>query len=98
MYNFVTSRILETKVSGRLVAVACQGFVRANPKESMKLFMPHFCGTVLRLLQENEDSAKEERLDNELAYNMLILSEVNIDVLETYQGLTLVSTASRFVK
>lgn len=76
MYNFVTSRILETKVSGRLIAIACQGFVRANPKEAMKIFMPHLCDTVLRLLTENEDSLKDERLDNELAYNMLILSEV----------------------
>lgn len=76
MHNFLISHILETKVSGKLAAAAAVGFVRTNPKEAMKLFIPHFCGTVLRLLSENEDLVKEDRLDNEFAYNLLLLTEV----------------------
>lgn len=76
MYNFVQSRIFEPKVSGKLIAVACQAFCRVNPVEVMKMFVPYLCDNLEVLL--TEDVIKEEHVDNELIYNLLILSEVSI--------------------
>lgn len=77
MYNFVTSRIFELKVSGNMVATICQAFVGINPRETMKLFMPYLCETVERLLNETDDVENEENLNQELLYNLLILTHVS---------------------
>lgn len=61
-----------------MVAVVCQAFTRINPKETMKLFMPHLCDTVESLLRETDNVLNEENLNDELLYNLLLLSQVNI--------------------
>lgn len=77
MYNFATSRIFELKVSGNMVAMICQAFVSNNPKDTMKLFVPHLCSTIERLLHEVEDLQNEEILNDELKYNLLLLAHVS---------------------
>lgn len=44
----------------------------------MKLLVPHICQTILSLA-EHEDIKNEEKLDNEIMYNLLLLSEVVFD-------------------
>ncbi|KAK9752668.1 Proteasome-substrate-size regulator, mid region [Popillia japonica] len=42
----------------------------------MKVFVPHLCDTIEQLLDEHEDVMNEERLNGELLYNLLLLSEI----------------------
>ncbi|XP_022243744.1 proteasome activator complex subunit 4-like [Limulus polyphemus] len=75
LYSFVSSHILETKVSGRFAANMCRSAARVNPEATLRLFLPHFCKLVITLT-ESEDVAKEEILDEELLFSLLLLSEV----------------------
>lgn len=59
-----------------MVAIICQGFVRVNSRETLKLFIPHLCDNIERLLNENPNIEKEEHLDAELLYNLQILAEI----------------------
>lgn len=74
LHTFVTSHILETKVAGRFIASMCGAFTRVRPEVTQRLLLPHLCDSILTLT-ESIDLKKEEILDNELLYNMLILSE-----------------------
>ncbi|CAH1969247.1 unnamed protein product [Acanthoscelides obtectus] len=76
IYNFVISKILEVHVSGKLLAVTCHCFARINPKETLKLFIPYFCDRIEGIFAENTNLDKEEHVDDELLYDLLILSEV----------------------
>lgn len=78
LYQFVTEHILETKVSGHMLAVMVRSFTRVNPEETLKLFVPYLYGRINELLGENDDMQNEEHLDNELMYNICIMSEVKI--------------------
>jgi hypothetical protein len=40
------------------------------------VLLPHLCDTVLALV-ETDDVLQEDMLDNELLYNLLLLSEVS---------------------
>ena len=79
LHTFVTERIFETKVAGQVVATLCKTFSRVNPEETLKCLLPHFCDTVMNLT-ESEEVQKEEILNEELHYNLLILSEVNLNL------------------
>nr|CAD7425108.1 unnamed protein product [Timema monikensis] len=48
---------------------------KVNPKETLHTLVPHITDTILSLSQ-SDDILKEEVLDNELLYNMLILSQL----------------------
>lgn len=76
LYNFVTEHIFETKVSGQMVAIMCRSFVRVQPDYTLKLFIPYLSERLDELMGDNDDILKEETLDNELLYNLLILSEM----------------------
>lgn len=76
MFNFVSEKIMEIHISGKMVAVACHCFARVNPKETLKVFVPYLCERINKLLNENPHIEKEENIDDELLYNLLILSEV----------------------
>jgi hypothetical protein len=49
---------------------------QVNPEETLHVLVPHLCDTVLSLV-ESDDILVEEILDNELLYNLLLLSEVH---------------------
>ncbi|KAK5647619.1 hypothetical protein RI129_002511 [Pyrocoelia pectoralis] len=76
VHSFATNRILELKVSGKLVAILCACFAKTNSKETLKLFIPDLCDTIERLLGDDDDIIKEEHLNDELLYNLLLLSEI----------------------
>uniref|UniRef100_A0A673BIM3 Proteasome activator subunit 4b n=1 Tax=Sphaeramia orbicularis TaxID=375764 RepID=A0A673BIM3_9TELE len=63
VYNFATSNIFETCVSGRMVADMC----RAAAKVSLSLH---------QVIKKNEELQNEEELDKELLWNLQLLSEV----------------------
>lgn len=85
LYTFVTERILETKVAGRYLASICRQFSVVNPEETLKCLAPHLCNTIMSLT-ESPDIQKEESVDRELLYSMLILSEVSafFDAIRTF--------------
>ena len=73
--NFVSGRILETKIAGRIAASLCRCLVRVNPKKGLAAFIPKACSVLDDLIQD--DTVKDEdKLDDEIKFNMLIISEV----------------------
>ena len=76
MYKFAVTRIFETKIAGRMVAIICQCFCRVNPKEAGRMFIPHVTDVVLQLINDNNDLLKDEHADQEFLYFLLLLSEV----------------------
>jgi len=75
LHTFATSRILETTVSGKCIASICRTFAKVRPDDTLKLLVPHVCNIILTYT-EHEDIRQEETLDNELLYNLLLLSEL----------------------
>ncbi|XP_056636067.1 proteasome activator complex subunit 4-like [Diorhabda sublineata] len=76
IYNFVTSKVMEVHVSGKMLAIGCHCFAKINPKETLKQFLPYLCERIEELLNENPNILKEEHIDDELLYNLLMLSEL----------------------
>lgn len=70
---------MEVHVSGKMLAISCQFFAKVNPKETLKLFVPYLCDRIEELLAENPNVSNEEHIDDELMYNLLILSEVRLN-------------------
>uniref|UniRef100_A0A3Q0QZR4 Proteasome activator Blm10 mid region domain-containing protein n=1 Tax=Amphilophus citrinellus TaxID=61819 RepID=A0A3Q0QZR4_AMPCI len=84
VYNFATSNIFETCVSGRMVADMCRAAAKCHPAESLRLFVPHCCSVISHITDSHEDE-----LDKELLWNLQLLSEVTrVDgkQLLKYQG------------
>ncbi|XP_031434367.1 proteasome activator complex subunit 4A isoform X3 [Clupea harengus] len=75
VFNFATTNIFETHVSGRMVADMCRAATKCHPEESLKLFVPHCCNAITQSTA-NEEVQKEEELDKELLWNLQLLSEV----------------------
>ncbi|XP_076268331.1 proteasome activator complex subunit 4-like isoform X1 [Rhynchophorus ferrugineus] len=75
-YNFVTQRVLEVQVAGKMVAVVARCFAVVNPKKTLKLFLPYLFDTIEDALTENPNLNQEEHADVKFLYNMLILSEI----------------------
>lgn len=76
LFTFVTEHILEIKVSGQMCAIMCRSFTRVQPEDTLKLFVPYLCERINELMGEGDDIQREEILDNELLYNLLLLSEM----------------------
>ncbi|KAG5878460.1 hypothetical protein JTB14_022783 [Gonioctena quinquepunctata] len=76
IYNFVTNKVMEVHVSGKMLAIGCHCFAKVNPKETLKLFLPYLCDRIEELFGENPNIEKEEHIDDELLYNLLMLSEL----------------------
>lgn len=74
LYTFVSNRIFETKVAGKYAANMVRACVKANPELACAKFLPHFCRLAMTLT-ESEDIIKEETLDDELLFCLLLLSE-----------------------
>ena len=78
--NFVRGRILETKVSGKIAANICTSLCKLRPVKGLKAFLPMTMDLVEQLLEET-DVTKEESLDQELKFNLLILSEASVKAI-----------------
>ncbi|XP_074520213.1 proteasome activator complex subunit 4B [Halichoeres trimaculatus] len=88
VYNFATSNIFETCVSGRMVADMCRATAKCHPAESLRLFVPHCCSVIFHIT-DNEELRGEDELDKELLWNLQLLSEVTRvdgEQLLKYQG------------
>uniref|UniRef100_A0A3Q4HEW2 Proteasome activator Blm10 mid region domain-containing protein n=1 Tax=Neolamprologus brichardi TaxID=32507 RepID=A0A3Q4HEW2_NEOBR len=72
VFNFATSNIFETCVSGRMVADMCRAAAKCHPSESLRLFVPHCCSIISHIT----DSQYNYELDKELLWNLQLLSEV----------------------
>ncbi|XP_076141905.1 proteasome activator complex subunit 4A [Alosa pseudoharengus] len=75
VFNFATTNIFETHVSGRMVSDMCRAATKCHPEESLKLFVPHCCNAITQITA-NEEVKNEEELDKELLWNIQLLSEV----------------------
>ncbi|KAM6956793.1 proteasome activator complex subunit 4A [Aplochiton taeniatus] len=75
VFNFATTNIFETRVSGRMVADMCRAASKCHPAESLKLFVPHCCNAINQIAA-NEEVLNEEELDKEFLWNLQLLSEV----------------------
>ncbi|XP_049827617.1 proteasome activator complex subunit 4-like [Schistocerca gregaria] len=75
LHALVIGRIMETKVAGQFVAAIVRSFSKVNAEETLKSLVPQFCSRIL-ILTENDEILKDETLDDELLYNLLILSEI----------------------
>uniref|UniRef100_A0AAQ5X0G7 Proteasome activator Blm10 mid region domain-containing protein n=1 Tax=Amphiprion ocellaris TaxID=80972 RepID=A0AAQ5X0G7_AMPOC len=49
VFNFATSNIFETCVSGRMVADMCRAAAKCHPAESLRLFVPHCCSVIFHI-------------------------------------------------
>lgn len=78
LQNFVNGRILEPKIAGKITASLCRCATKVNPAKGLKAFLPTACRTIKSLISDELKS--EEQVDDELKFNLLILSEVS----ETY--------------
>ncbi|KAL0124071.1 hypothetical protein PUN28_006100 [Cardiocondyla obscurior] len=74
--TFMTERILETKVAGQLAAVVYNSFSHVNGCDTLHTLLPVLAQTILPLVNEEEDTVKEENLDHRLLHAMLILSAI----------------------
>uniref|UniRef100_A0A3P8U275 Uncharacterized protein n=1 Tax=Amphiprion percula TaxID=161767 RepID=A0A3P8U275_AMPPE len=84
VFNFATSNIFETCVSGRMVADMCRAAAKCHPAESLRLFVPHCCSVIFHITDSHGDE-----LDKELLWNLQLLSEVTRvdgEQLLKYQG------------
>ncbi|XP_066249765.1 proteasome activator complex subunit 4B-like [Euwallacea similis] len=75
-YNFVSQKILEVQVAGKMVAMMAHCFSIVNPEETLKLMLPYLFETLEEALRENPSMASEEHVDAKFLFNLLILSEV----------------------
>ena len=73
--KFIHGRILEIKVSGKIAASLCRCLVRVSPAKSLKAFVPAAIRTIEDHLA-NSSIEKDEILDEEVKFNLLLLSEV----------------------
>lgn len=90
VHGFISGRIMETKVSGKIAAGLCRSLCRVNPVKALPVFLPEAIANLNRLIKDT--TLKEERLDNELMFNLLIMAEV---VKTVFKGFTcLLSTIS----
>ncbi|XP_045481935.1 proteasome activator complex subunit 4-like isoform X2 [Harmonia axyridis] len=76
VFNFISNNVLEVDVSGKLAALLCGCFTKVHRKESLKMFVPYLCNKIEIFLNENVNAQKEEQLDGEILFNLVILSEV----------------------
>ncbi|XP_039282651.1 proteasome activator complex subunit 4 isoform X2 [Nilaparvata lugens] len=75
LVTYVESHILETNVSGRYLATLCSVFGKVNPEKTLKSLVPYLCETILTIIG-TEEIHKDELVDKELLYNLVILSEL----------------------
>ncbi|XP_018496476.1 proteasome activator complex subunit 4A [Galendromus occidentalis] len=74
LYSFVNNRILDP-VAGKMVSTIVRCAVSANPAYAVEVFLPHFSKLALTLM-ESDEVLKEEKLDNELVFSLIILADV----------------------
>ena len=79
--HFMDGKILETQVSGPLIAVICAEFCNINFKKAGAAFLPN----ALRILRETDENVikTQSTLDNEFKFNLLMIEKVNNHLILT---------------
>ncbi|KAJ7327828.1 Proteasome activator complex subunit 4 [Desmophyllum pertusum] len=75
LFAFCANKVLETKVAGKMASDMCRAAARTNATATLKIFVPHCC-SVIEHLTSVEGVAEEEEVDDQLLWNLQILSEV----------------------
>ncbi|KAK8403278.1 hypothetical protein O3P69_000420 [Scylla paramamosain] len=75
LQTFIKGKMIEIHVAGKFAANMCRSAVKVNPPEALKVFVPGVCRLLLTLT-DNEEVQNEEHLDDELLFNLLLLSEL----------------------
>ena len=68
--SFISGRILECKVSGRIAANMCKSVVRVRPERGLQIFLPHICDELEHSLNLHLE------LDAQTKFLLLVLSEI----------------------
>ncbi|KAL1501106.1 hypothetical protein ABEB36_006493 [Hypothenemus hampei] len=74
--KFISQKILDVQVAGKMLAVVTQKFTIVNPRESLKVFLPYLLQSLQEILNENPSIVDEENVDAKFLFHLLILSEV----------------------
>ncbi|XP_068082035.1 proteasome activator complex subunit 4A [Anabrus simplex] len=73
LISFIKGNVFELDVSGEYLAIVCQAYVRARPRETLAELIPLLCTDILERL-ETPDVALEPNMDNMFLYQMLFNS------------------------
>ena len=73
--NFISGRILETRIAGKIAASLCRVLCKIRPEKGLAAFLPVALRKISSLIKE--ETSKDQNLDNELMFNLLIMSEVD---------------------
>lgn len=74
--NFITDRILETSLSGKITAQMCAWFSHINGEDTLKVLVPILTSTIFEIIDEDEDVIREEKLNARFAYYMILASRL----------------------
>ncbi|XP_044171551.1 proteasome activator complex subunit 4-like [Acropora millepora] len=99
LFAFCSNKVLETKVAGKMASDMCRAAARTNAPATLKMFVPHCC-SVIEHLTSVEGMSQEEEVDDQLLWNLQILSEVvrSSGVLEYKEKLVAVIKATIHLK
>lgn len=75
LFAFCGNKVLETKVAGKMASDMCRAAARTNSNATLKMFVPHCC-SIIEHLTSVEGVADEEEVDDQLLWNLQLLSEV----------------------
>ena len=53
LFKFVSTRVLEVDIGGKLVSNMCRGAVRARPQLALKKFVPYITSRIVNLATGN---------------------------------------------
>jgi len=75
LFHFATSHVFETEVAGRMCADMCAAAAKVDADSTLKRFIPH-CIRAINVILEDPDQRESEHPDNDLIWNIQLLSHV----------------------
>jgi len=75
MFTFVSTRVLEVNVAGKMVSDMVRSAAKAHPTVTLKKFLPFVCSRV-KSLASADGVQEEEHVDSELLWYLEILAEL----------------------
>merc|ERR1740128_617401 len=77
--KYLAGKIVEPTVAGGILASMCKSLVQCDPVKGLQFFIPTLTKSILVRMKEREEGRKVEignKLDEELQFNLQLLSEV----------------------
>lgn len=78
LHAYVSGRIFEPHVAGKFAAHICCSVAKVNTQKVLRVFTPHLFRSLHKALL-SDDVLREETLDDELLFHLLLLSELVLD-------------------